>query len=64
MQTPNWQPLRLQNQCGVCKHYTPLIKNDKLTARGWCAIRSNCYKQRTERCAKYEMEGVCEGEQS
>lgn len=53
--TPNWKPdINLSDKCGSCKHYEPYINNDLLTARGHCLIRNNSYRQRTDKCLKYE----------
>jgi hypothetical protein len=54
-QTPNWKSkITLLNRCGSCKWYEQFIKKDILTARGRCKLKS-VYKQRTERCSKYEQ---------
>ena len=53
--TPNWKPLKLNKQCGVCTNYMPKIINGRLTARGTCRL-TNIYKMRTESCSKYKEE--------
>lgn len=55
--TPNWKDLKLNNQCGICKHYKHFVKDGKRTARGKCELKS-VYKMRTERCMKFEKGAV------
>jgi hypothetical protein len=51
--TPNWKSLDLNNKCGSCNYYKAFIKNNVLTARGTCTLKT-VYKMRTESCLKFE----------
>lgn len=55
MKTPNWKPIELNNQCGICTHYIPKLKENVRTARGNCQLTGK-YKQRTESCKKFKLE--------
>ncbi|MDF2800839.1 MAG: hypothetical protein K0S61_742 [Anaerocolumna sp.] len=46
----------IDNKCGSCKYYEPLIKKNIIWSRGKCTNTKKCgYRQRTDSCKKYEV---------